>query len=43
LSFPGPPPTNYTLSFLISKKSLKIDGGYCTYDLFILVVKMLHF
>jgi hypothetical protein len=30
LSFPVPPPTNYTLSFLIYKKSLKFDGGYCS-------------
>jgi hypothetical protein len=30
LSFRGPPPTSYTLSFFISKKSLKFDGGYCT-------------
>jgi hypothetical protein len=28
LSFPGPPPTSYTPSFFISKKSLKFDGGY---------------
>jgi hypothetical protein len=30
LSFPGPPPTSYTLSFFIYKKSLKFDGGYST-------------
>jgi hypothetical protein len=27
LSFPGPSPTRYALSFLISKKSLLFDGG----------------
>jgi hypothetical protein len=29
LSFPGPPPTRYGLSFFIYKKLLKFDGGYC--------------
>jgi hypothetical protein len=30
LGFPGPPQTRFTLSFLIFKKKLKFDGGYCT-------------
>jgi hypothetical protein len=30
LSSPGRPPTRYACSFLITKKSLKCDGGYCT-------------